>query len=214
MKGLGVRLVTAALAVFAAAPGRAQDQPGDFDFYVLSLSWSPAFCALEESAGAGQCREGAGFSFVAHGLWPQHERGYPEFCGKAEELSPGLVESIRDIMPDDGLIAHEWRRHGACTGLSAEDYFAATRAAFHHIVIPEDFDPSPTQDIGVSADAIETAFIAANPGLHADGIAVSCKQGLMAEVRICLTRDLDFRACQEVDARGCRDDRLFIVPAD
>jgi ribonuclease T2 len=201
----------AALAEILATPAHAEGQPGDFDFYVLSLSWSPAYCAMEGSmAGSEQCREGAGHGFIAHGLWPQYERGYPEFCDEAEELSADLVQSMLDIMPDSSLVAHQWEKHGTCTGLSAEDYFAAIRAAFRRIVIPAEIDP-PAPDGGVSADTVEAAFIAVNPGLHPDGIAVSCKEDLLAEVRLCLTRDLEFRACEEVDERGCQAG-LFVLP--
>jgi len=78
------------LALFALAAGgasaqdRRQNAPGEFDFYVLSLSWSPSFC--EEASERGnegrsqaQCG-GRPFSFVVHGLWPQYERGFPDYC--------------------------------------------------------------------------------------------------------------------------------------
>jgi ribonuclease T2 len=203
-----------ALAVASAIPAAAQDRPGDFDFYVLSLSWSPAYCALEGDAeGSEQCSDDAGHGFVVHGLWPQYEEGYPEFCGDADEsdLPAALTRSMLDVMPDGGLIAYQWVKHGSCTGLSPEDYFAETRAAFERIGIPET-NEFGSRDGSVSAEAIEEAFITENPGLGEDGIAVSCKQGLLAEVRICLTRKLEFRACEEVDARGCRDEELFITP--
>lgn len=52
-----------------------------FDFYVLSLSWSPSYCEAEgEQANGQQCRAGRPYAFVVHGLWPQYERGYPENC--------------------------------------------------------------------------------------------------------------------------------------
>src|SRR5262249_40589503 len=57
-----------------------QNAPGQFDYYVLSLSWSPSFC---ETATGNARRQQCGtrpFSFVVHGLWPQYERGFPESC--------------------------------------------------------------------------------------------------------------------------------------
>src|ERR1044072_2158162 len=80
--GLGL-LVTAASS--APAQDRRQNAPGEFDFYVLSLSWSPSFCEAASERGnkgrsqVAQCG-GRPFSFVVHGLWPQYERGFPEFC--------------------------------------------------------------------------------------------------------------------------------------
>ncbi len=35
----------------AAAQDRRQNAPGEFDFYVLALSWSPSFCAAAEERG-------------------------------------------------------------------------------------------------------------------------------------------------------------------
>ncbi|MCB1968558.1 MAG: ribonuclease, partial [Candidatus Accumulibacter sp.] len=52
-----------------------------FDFYVLALSWSPAYCLIEgDRANKQQCAEERDLGFVVHGLWPQFESGYPEFC--------------------------------------------------------------------------------------------------------------------------------------
>jgi ribonuclease T2 len=57
----------------AAAQDRRQNEPGQFDYYVLSLSWSPSFCEASGERGAPpqqQCGARA-YSFVVHGLWPQ-----------------------------------------------------------------------------------------------------------------------------------------------
>ena len=66
----------------ASAQDRRQNAPGEFDFYVLSLSWSPSFCeAASERGRSGRSQDvqcgGRPFSFVVHGLWPQYERGFP-----------------------------------------------------------------------------------------------------------------------------------------
>src|SRR5499427_7603553 len=64
----------------ADAQDRWQSAPGQFDYYVLSLSWSPSFC---ETATGNARRQQCGarpFSFVVHGLWPQYEHGFPESC--------------------------------------------------------------------------------------------------------------------------------------
>ena len=209
---------TLAAAFFAMCGGgaSAQDRPGDFDFYVLALSWSPTFCARESGArNSEQCDAAADFGFIVHGLWPQYERGYPENCGAgAAERVPGrLVGAMRDIMPDWGLVQHQWRRHGTCTGLSVAEYLETTRAAWARIKVPADF-AMVSEPRTMSAGDIESAFVAANPGLDADGIAVSCDDGWVEEVRICMTRDLAFRACEEVDRRGCRQRSLKLPPAD
>ena len=70
-------------------------EPGVFDYYVLSLSWSPEFCYSHP--GKPECQSGH-HGFVVHGLWPQFADGYPENCSNA----PGLAhpQEMADIMPD------------------------------------------------------------------------------------------------------------------
>lgn len=196
----------------SASPPSAQGS--GFDFYVLSLSWSPAFCASDAGKNSRQqCDSDRKYGFVVHGLWPQNERGYPEFCGndKSERVPENLGRSMFDIMPSMGLIGHQWRKHGSCSGLSQKDYFDTTRAAYNRIALPADI-ASGSQSKRLSADAIETAFITANPGMTKQGIAISCDGAALEEVRICLNRDLSFRNCAEVDRQGCRANVTDIIP--
>jgi ribonuclease T2 len=186
-----------------------------FDFYVMSLSWSPSYCVAEgTNANRRQCGAERDYAFIAHGLWPQFSSGYPEYCqtSEPERVPDGLVNTIIDITPSAGLIGHQWRKHGSCTGLSQAAYLEAIREAFDRIAIPPAFSDAD-EPAETSADAAEAAFIAVNPGLEADGIAVSCKSGRLSEVRICLTKELSFRDCGEVDARGCRASNLAVPQA-
>src|SRR3569833_1757865 len=114
-------ILAASLASFAGdakAQDKRQNAPGAFDFYVLSLSWSPSFCeeAAERGRSGGrsniQC-EGRPFSFVVHGLWPQYENGFPEYCQRpSPRLNRNIVSSMLDLMPATGLIFNEWDKHG------------------------------------------------------------------------------------------------------
>ncbi|MFN6943265.1 MAG: ribonuclease T2 family protein, partial [Parvibaculum sp.] len=135
-------------------------QGSGFDFYVLSLSWSPTFCD-SEAAGRNreQCGPGTDFGWVVHGLWPQNEKGWPENCPTPEgsRVPERIGRTVIDIMPSMGLIGHQWRKHGSCSGLSQRDYFSATRAAFEAIRLPERI-ASGAETAALSADAIETAF--------------------------------------------------------
>jgi ribonuclease T2 len=208
------RALLAALAIIAS-PGRAEDRPGDFDFYVLALSWSPTWCATDGRGSASpQCGAGAGRGFVLHGLWPQHETGWPESCyqGHAPWVADEIAAAMADIMPDRELVFGEWRKHGTCSGLSPADYFATSRDAHDRIVVPPAFAPPGGRTI--SASEAEQSFIAVNPGLMAGGIAIACADGLLTEVRICLTRTLGFRSCAEVDRRGCRQKQLELPAAE
>ncbi|MBB4400077.1 MULTISPECIES: ribonuclease T2 family protein [Rhizobium/Agrobacterium group] len=185
-----------------------------FDFYVLSLSWSPAFCASSEGSGnRQQCGSDRRYGFVVHGLWPQNENGYPEFCqsGEPDRVPDAIGRTMFDIMPSMGLIGHQWRKHGSCSGLSQRDYFSATRAAFEAIRLPGKI-ASGAEAATLSADAIETAFTDANPGLSKRGISISCDGRRLEEVRICLNRDMTFRDCPELDRKGCRANATEIIP--
>src|ERR1700730_7030816 len=75
-------LIGGAAAGTASAQDRWQNAPGEFDFYVLSLSWSPSFCeAASERGNEGraqaQCGGGAVF-FVGAGVLPRYEHGFPD----------------------------------------------------------------------------------------------------------------------------------------
>lgn len=202
------------LILLAAWPAAAlaADVPGRFDFYLLSLTWSPSYCAAEGGArGDAQCETGRRYGFLVHGLWPQYERGYPEDCPTSLAPSKTDIAGVSDLMPADGLVRHEWRKHGACSGLAPADYLKAIRTARGKVQIPADFQNIDGYK-SVSPAEVEAAFVAANPGLAADGIAVSCDGRRLREVRICMTRDLGFRSCDEVDRRACRADRVIMPP--
>ena len=215
---------TAATAILATLFGafgtvpvslHAEDRPGDFDFYLLSLSWSPSYCLTEgASANSRQCGGSEPKAFVVHGLWPQYNRGYPEYCRSPEpqRVPRSLINTMLDIMPSPGLIGGQWRKHGTCTGLSQSEYLGLTRQAFERINIPDQFEHGDQRRV-ISAQSVEQAFVSANPGLSASGIAISCKNGHVSEVRICLSRSIEFRSCKNVDRRGCRAARLMMPEA-
>lgn len=183
-----------------------------FDFYVLSLSWSPSYCATEGARDRQQCGSGRPYAFIAHGLWPQHENGYPADCPTGARYVPrDLVSQFRDIMPSGGLMGHEWRKHGSCTGLSQADYFSAVRRAYEAVTIPASIRDVQTSR-AIDPMLVEKAFIAANPGIPAGGIAVTCQDGYLEDVRICMTKDLKFRNCGEVDSNACRRRSVTMPP--
>ena len=211
-------VITAAVLLAASPPASAQDQgtPGQFDFYVLSLSWSPSFCAEAAERHGGQASGmqcGARpYSFVVHGLWPQYEKGFPEYCQQpSPRLYRGIVSSMLDLMPAPHLIYNEWDKHGTCSGLSPSAYFNAIRKARAAITIPPDY-VSLQQPLTVAPGAVQDAFIKANSGLTANGIAVDCDKKRLTEIRICLSKDLKFHDCPEVTKRACRRDQVIMPP--
>jgi len=201
-----MRVAIAVLAALAASPALAEgERAGDFDYYVLSLSWSPNWCALEGDAkDDDQCDARHDFSFTLHGLWPQYESGWPSWCRTAER-DPTRAETaaMADIMGGSGLAWYEWQKHGRCTGLAAQHYFAASRQAYENITIPEVFR-SINRDVRLPALVVEEAFLEANPGLERNMITITCDSGMIQEARICLTRDLAPRPCGADTSRDCR----------
>ena len=198
-----------------ARDGR-QDALGQFDFYVLSLSWSPSFCATATERGRGrdanaQCGVRP-YSFVVHGLWPQYDKGFPEYCQlPAPRLDHRLVASMLDLMPARHLVFNEWDRHGTCTGQTADAYFATVRKARAVVKIPPDY-ADLKEPLGVTPGSVEDAFIKANPGLSRDAIAIGCARRRLTEVRLCLSKDLQFRDCPEIAKRSCRRGQLIMPP--
>ncbi|MGZ5927381.1 MAG: ribonuclease T2 family protein [Rhizomicrobium sp.] len=215
--GLLVSAALIGLSGTAAAQDRRQNAAGEFDFYVLSLSWSPSFCEEAAERGSGgrssqvQCG-GRPFSFVVHGLWPQYEHGFPEYCQRpSPRLERNIMSSMLDLMPAPGLIFSEWDKHGTCSGLGERAYFETIRKARSAVKIPPEYlELSEPRDVAPAE--IEDAFIKANPGLSAAAIAVTCNRTRLREVRICMSKDLAFRACEEIDRRACRRDQVTMPP--
>lgn len=189
------------LALLLAAPAPA-DEPGDFDHYVLALSWSPTWCLIEgEADGSPQCGERLGW--MLHGLWPQHDDGgWPSWCDAGfPDPSRAETRAMADLMGSDGLAWHAWRKHGTCSGLSPADYFALSREARAAVAVPPGF-LSPARPLTLSAALVEEAFARMNPGLDADALVVTCEAGMIEEVRLCMTRELEWRPCGG-DPRDC-----------
>jgi ribonuclease T2 len=213
---LRISLVFGTLLLASAQPALAQDArqnaPGQFDFYVLSLSWSPSFC---EAAGERAPRQQCGarpYSFVVHGLWPQYERGFPEYCKvPAPRLDRNIVSSMLDIMPAPRLIFHQWDKHGTCSGLTPRAYFDTVRKARAVVKIPAEY-LELKEPLTVTPVEVEEAFVKVNPGLAPEAIAVNCDNRRLREVRICMNRELGFQNCNEVDRRTCRRDKLIMPP--
>jgi ribonuclease T2 len=205
--------VLALSAAAVPAQDARQNQPGEFDFYVLSLSWSPSFCdsAGERAKQQAECGERP-YSFVVHGLWPQYEKGFPEYCQvPSPRLDRNIISAMLDLMPAPRLIFHEWDRHGTCSGLAPRAYFETLRKARAIVKIPPEF-LEVKSELTVTPDAVEEAFTKANPGLSRGAIAVGCDAKRLREIRICMTRDLGFRDCAEVERRSCRRDKLVMPP--
>ena len=153
-------MVLRVLALLMATLPGAAHAGADFDYYVLSLSWSPAWCTAEgDDRDADQCRTGARTGFLVHGLWPQYERGWPQHCpSRQRDPTRGESAAMTDVMGSGGLAWYQWKKHGRCTGLSGTGYYAATRAAAEAVAIPEAAAHRTSYPIAVVQDSAQAGL--------------------------------------------------------
>lgn len=195
-----------------ALPARADgERAGDFDYYVLSLSWSPNWCKLEGDArDSEQCDRDLGW--VVHGLWPQYEDGWPAYCPTtARAPSRQMTAAQADIFGAGGAAWYQWKKHGVCSGLEADAYYDLAREAFVSVNKPEVLRKID-RTFAVPASLIEEAFLQANPEWEPDMVTITCRDGHIQEARICLTTDLDPRPCAPDTRRDCTMQKALIEP--
>ena len=188
------RLAALILLLLGLLPAPAGAQPAatpSFDYYLLSLSWSPEYCATTRREDSLQCSQPRGF--IVHGLWPQYERGYPRDCaGPAQRVPERSIERMLPLMPSRGLILHEWRTHGRCSGLEPEAYFDTVSRAAGMLRLPA---PDANADQPMAAAALRERIRRANPQLEAESLRLVCARGYLSELRVCLDPQLKPRAC-------------------
>jgi ribonuclease T2 len=188
----------------SAEPRPQTPATGQFDFYLLNLSWSPEFCHSHPTAA--ECA--AHSTFVLHGLWPQNNGGtYPQNCSSAP--GPADPSQYSDIYPDPSLLQHEWATHGTCSGLSPDDFFSSARKAFHSVTIPPKLADLQAQ-ISLPPDQILGLFTASNPQIPQAALALSCGNNYLTAVEVCLDKSLQPIACSGV--RSCRANTVRIPP--
>lgn len=96
-----IAIIVALACLFAEARAwAASNAPGEFDYYVLVLSWTPSYCEREGRARQDRrCDAPQPRAFTLHGLWPQFEKGWPENCaiGRQPWVPANVIEEMRDI---------------------------------------------------------------------------------------------------------------------
>ena len=158
-------------------------KPGEFDYYLLVLSWSPEFCHGKPSAA--QCKEHR--NFVLHGLWPQNNDGsYPINCATTQP-APTDLSKIKQIMPSE-IVAHEWQKHGTCSGLSGDEYFRLAATLFQSIKVPTDL-VAPTRTATMRPAEFKKDLENVNPGYADQDIAIELRQGYLNAVELCFSKD-------------------------
>jgi ribonuclease T2 len=207
LKRLSLPFVVLTLAASSAdarhhqSSANSEGEAGQFDYYVLSLSWAPTYCLTHTGDGA-ECA-GKGYGFVVHGLWPQYDAGgYPKNCSTQFEISGPAVTKGRSLYPSEHWMQHEWQQHGTCSGLDALTYFDTVDRATAAVRIPAVLD-APQTDQSLTVAKIADLFHGANPQIPDHALAVACSRGDLSEVRVCLTKELSVRTCGREVRTNC-----------
>lgn len=181
--------------------------------YTLALTWAPEFCHSHtpSRASSRECsgREG-NFGLVVHGLWPEgHGTRYPQWCSPGRAVTAADIRPYLCMTPSAYLLAHEWARHGSCMARRPAAYFARARTLWQSLRLP-DLDRLSRKK-GLTAGDLRHAFADANPGWHADMIALKVsKRGWLEEIHLCYTRRFKPSPCASWKRGPSDNDRLRI----
>jgi ribonuclease T2 len=187
-----------------------QNQQGTFDYYLLSLSWAPNYCADHPSDNSNECRAGNHKGFVLHGLWPQSNEGQPPMsCQTASPVASDLVRHMLEYFPSRGLIQHEWEKHGTCSGLSSQEYFAKVEQAFKAVQPPDQLK-NLSSDKSLAPRDLDQSFADANHA-PADAFRISCHAQELVGVEVCMSKDLKIQSCSR-SLRECPASSVLMHP--
>jgi ribonuclease T2 len=208
-------LTMIAIMVSGAMAAQSGPQPGKFDYYVFSLSWQPAFCESHQTKKECATMKDGDFdtkNLVLHGLWPsqtndkKHTYGYcnvspdikkldstSNWCAMPfPKLSQTTIDKLNVVMPgyQSCLENHEWYKHGVCSGMDADTYFATT-ARYVDGLATTKLDGLIGANVGgsVSLDDLKAAA-AQDFGDKATTIRYICQNSMLNEVRLYLKKEL------------------------
>ena len=184
---------------------------GDFDYFLLTLSWAPEFCASNPNGrSSAECDPKKHMGLVVHGLWPQYDNGkWPQDCASTPPVSSKTVNHMMPIMPGKQLIQHEWAKHGTCSGLSVQDYFGEIEKLYNGLQVPDDFQKPASSAETAPAD-IEQKFAKAN-NAPKGAFRISCPQNEFSAVEICLSKEFKYQACPTT-LKECRANKIEVRP--
>ena len=201
----------ASLGVARKHSKRGQQGSAGFDYYLLSLSWAPNYCASHPSDSSSECQAGNHTAFVLHGLWPSSNNNpmQPLNCAPARPVASGIVQHMLEYFPDKGLIQHEWAKHGTCSGLSSAQYFGQVEQAFKAVQVPDRYK-NLNHSEQISVHDLEQDFSQVN-NAPARAFRLSCHAGQLVALEACLDKDLHYQACP-ASARECPSNQVQLGP--
>ena len=190
------------------APRGEAARPVPASGYLLSLSWSPQYCASRRNPGerrdAVQCGGESGqFGWVLHGLWPQGSgSAYPGWCRPARIVPQPVLKEYLCMSPSVQLMQRQWAKHGICMSPTPAAYFRASAILYRAMRWP---DMAALARAPQTAGSLRRAFAAQNKGVTGTMLAVTAdRAGWLQEVRVCLDRRMRPTICQPA-LRGLRD---------
>lgn len=189
-----------AIAAMACTHAFAEDQSLPIKHhYLLSINLAPAACVLHpENREMRQCQEG--YALIVHGLWTEKPSSPKvESCTeKQPELSPVQQRVLEKLMPDPEMRVRAWQKYGACTGLSAQEYFRAITSYTNKLKLPDIFREEGN-DRQVDRDVLLAEIQKLNTSLPERALYLRCQskqdKTFLTEVRVCYNREGQFAEC-------------------
>ena len=192
----------------ATTTSQIEEPAGNFDFFVLALSWSPDYCASNGNIDPNQCSIGKKLGFVLHGLWPQNNQGYPSNCSN-EILPLDVKTQFPSLYPSLNLYDHEWEKHGTCSGLSPQQFLSLSKRLKESVVIPSAFK-APESPFRTTTNKLIKEFKIVNPSYSVASIAVICSGSgrYLKEVYVCFSKEGQPTVCSsevlKTAAKSCQ----------
>lgn len=235
-------------------PLAAQPAPVRFDYYLLALSVAPAFCEDDpvRTRKYVQCRQLSEVAFRAtpltlHGLWPNRlDRRHPANCAgsaggpfcrlPAIRLPAGSRARLGRAMPGtaDCLDRYQWAKHGSCSGMREDAYFAVSAALTERLNRALGAELARHMGREVGLDTLRAALAKNDPALL-DAVIFDCatphtpvrakRRPMLREVRVSFERNaatgapgrpLDYRSIGHRHYNsGCPQGRAYVdTPLD
>jgi hypothetical protein len=200
----------ATLSLFAAAQQESPGPQAPGGGFVLEMAWMPGRCIPEQHIHAGPGNPDECYSTT---ISIRDFRTSNACTGNAAKLN----KNIRDHWTITGLygaddIEAEWRRSGACSGLSQSEYFCGIEKAFSQLVVPNELiQLRVPRNIGVTD--LENLFEKASNAPHG-AIKAGCSDNQLTTIWACYTRDFQFTPCGGDVHSQCSGGSAVVKPTE
>ena len=174
------------------------------DYFRLSLSWSPTFCASKkQSEKYFQCQQS--FGLIVHGLWPNTKnatniRSHPRNCRNDQQIPLDIIDKYFCLMPSEILMQAEWEKHGTCYWSNARDYFEQIQRLYSNINQPNNLEnilQNQTISKRLRREWIKQSFLQLNPRLPANAIDIRMinRARKLREIAFCYNSQFNYTDC-------------------